>query len=596
MISAPQPWCRTGHPTPWRPGFRSPFLWTVLAPFLCLPRASAVPSFVELPRFGADGATITVAWADYDLDGDPDLAVGNTNNQQNYLYRNDGNSAFTEFNAFGLKSTFALVWGDVDNDGDPDMAVGNCLGFMQLNRLVINNGDGTFAGQNQFGGTLTTSMAWADYDRDGDLDLAVGKGILGTAAQNFLYRNDGATWTEIPAFGLGQTQSVVWADFDSDGDPDLAVANGGFGFTGQSYLYINNGDGTFTERPEFGIADATSLAVGDYDNDGDLDVAVGVWNAGQCKLYVNQGDGTFVGQNQFGARDTNTCNWGDFDNDGDLDLAVGNGDFGSADQNYLYVNEGAGAFTESAQFGLGSTDAVAWADVDNDGDLDLAAGNEHTPTQNYLYVNQEDDDDALFLHLVGHRHDLGAGYSNRSAVGAKVAVYEAGFLGNPAHLLGYREIEAHGGFAAQNLIDAHFGLPGRSSVDVRIRWPGSEGTSVTQDLPGVSVPGRFTIHEGTTPTAVAQFGAAANSWLVAPNPAFEEVTISAARNKDARARLEIVDARGRIVRRLDSAEASGRSSAVWDRRDESGHPVAAGVYFAGWASDGGHPARIVVVR
>ena len=585
MIRAPQP------------GLRSPWIWILFAPFLCLPDAGAVPSFVELPRFGADGATITVAWGDYDLDGDPDLAVGNTNNQQNYLYRNDGGSAFTEFNAFGLKSTFALVWGDVDNDGDPDMAVGNCLGFQAINRLVINNGDGTFTGQNQFGGTLTTSMAWADYDRDGDLDLAVGKGILGTAAQNFLYRNDGATWTEIPAFGQGQTQSVVWGDFDSDGDPDLAVANGGFGFTGQSYLYINNGNGTFTERPEFGIGDATSLAVGDYDNDGDLDVAVGVWNAGQCKLYVNQGDGTFVGQNQFGARDTNTCNWGDFDNDGDLDLAVGNGDFGSADQNDLYVNEGAGVFTESAQFGLGSTDAVAWADVDNDGDLDLAAGNEHTPTQNYLYVNQEDDDDGLFLHLVGHRHDLGAGYSNRSAVGAKVAVYESGFLGNPAHLLGYREIEAHGGFAAQNLIDAHFGLPGRSNVDVRIRWPGSEGTSVTQDLPGVPVPGRFTIHEGTTQTAVPLASGTASSWLVAPNPAFEAVTISAFRGQDTRAKLEIVDARGRIVRRLDPAEASGRGSAVWDRRDESGHPVAAGVYFAGWANGGGgHPARIVVLR
>lgn len=570
-----------------------------LAGFSLAPASGAAPNFIEVPQFGADGATITVAWSDFDRDGDPDLAVGNTNNQQNYLYRNDGAGMFFEAPAFGLKSTFALVWGDVDNDGDPDMAVGNCLGFQPLNRLVINNGDGTFTGQNQFGGTLTTSMAWADSDRDGDLDLAVGRGILGTAAQNFLYRNDGGSFAEIPAFGVGQTQSVVWGDFDADGDPDLAAANGGFGFTGASYLYINNGDGSFTERPEFGFDDTTCLTPGDFDNDGDLDVAVGVWNNGQCQLYVNQGDGTFIGEDQFGARETNTCMAGDFDNDGDLDLGVGNGDFGSDEQNYFYDNDGAGSFTEFERFGLGSTDALACADFDGDGDLDVAAGNEHSPTQNYLYVNQEDDADALFIRLVGRHHDLGAGYSNRDGIGAKVAAYEAGFVGDPAHLLGFREIEAHGGFSAQSAIEAHFGLPGRSTVDIRIVWPGSAASSITQDLIGVAVPAKIVANEGDALTGAPLRPMESAAWRVSPNPSRGPVRIELARPfGEAAQAFDVVDARGRHVGRVDSAHGeSGRLEATWDLRDAQGVRVAPGVYFIRCNTDASAlRARVVVLR
>jgi hypothetical protein len=485
----------------------------------------------------------------------------------------------------------------VDNDGDSDVAVGNCLGFQPQNRLTLNNGDGTFVGQNQFGAHGTVSMAWSDYDRDGDLDLAVGNGILGTSTQNDLYRNDGGTFAEIAAFGTGQTGSVIWGDFDGDGDPDLAVGNGGFGFIGQNYLYRNDGNDVFSERAEFGLGDTACLAAGDYDKDGDLDVAVGNWNATQCRLYVNQGDGTFVGHDEFGSRDTNTCTWGDFDNDGDLDLAVGNGDFGSADQNYLYDNDGAGAFAELARFGLGSTDAIAWADFDDDGDIDVAAGNEHSPAQNYLYVNQENDSDALFLRLVGHRHDQGAGYSNRDGIGAKVAAYASGHVGDPAHLLGFREIAAHGGFSAQNERVAHFGLPGRSSVDVRIEWPGSNGSAITQDLFGVVVPGRLTVDESEDGTGAPVVTGAPNAWSVSPNPTRAAVSIELGlEGTEVPRAFIVVDARGRRVRRIEPQAAAGLARATWDLQDETGTRVAPGVYFVRLPVDSAPSARFVVLR
>jgi len=556
--------------------------------------AAAVPSFVEHARFGT-GATICVAFADSDGDGDPDLAVGNYFSQQNELHVNQGGLVFTPQDAFGLRSTFALVWGDVDNDGDPDAAVGN--GQNGLNRLILNNGGNTFGGSAQFGANSTVAMAWADYDLDGDLDLAVGNGILGVAQQNYLYVNDGAGgWTEEAQFGVGQTCTLVWGDADGDGDADLAVGNGGFGFVEQNVLYLNNGDGTFTARAEFGLGDTSSMAWGDADGDGDLDLAVANWNAGQSALYVNDGAGNFTVQPQFGVGDPNTVAWGDFDNDGDLDLAQGNGDFGSAAPNSLWVNDGTAAFVAFGGLGLGSTDGVAWADVDLDGDLDLAAGNEHTPTTNYLYENLENDADALFLRLVGHRHDLGAGYSNRDAIGAKVTAYEAGFLGDPAHRLGFREICAHGGFSSQNAIEAHFGLPGRTTVDVRIVWPGSDGSRITQDLAGVPASGRFTVEEGITQTAAPGAVVAPGAhWSVVPNPSRGDVSLTlagAVRGDD----VDVIDAAGRVVRRLHGAAGDGLPlRARWDGRDAQGRPVGAGVYFV---RQHGTPeaGRVVILR
>ncbi|HMB69694.1 MAG TPA: FG-GAP-like repeat-containing protein [bacterium] len=578
---------RSLHPAAW-----------LLAALLTAPAARTdAQSFTQQAQFGA-GGTICVAWGDADGDQAPELAVGNTSGQ-NWLFTNDGGGGFTQLNEFDAAATFAMVWADYNDDGLLDIAVGN---RGSANRLYENNGDGTFTGRNRLGNftTISIAMAWADYDLDGDLDVAVGNGILGTAQQNHLYVNGGGNaFAQTLEFGMEQTQAVAWGDYDNDGDPDLAVGNGGFGFTGQNYLYVNNGDGTFTEVPEFGNnEDTTALAWGDADNDGDLDLAVANWNDGQNYLYRNDG-GSFAALPRFGLRDPNTLNWGDYDNDGDLDLAVGNGDFGSADTNFLYINEGGLTFTESAQFGLGSTDGVAWGDVDLDGDLDLAVGNEHSPNTNYLYVNNENDADWLSLTLVGHEYDLGAGYSVRNGIGARITVYEAGFLGDPAHRLGYREVEAHGGFSCQNDLPAHFGLPGQSSVDVRIEWPGSGGSHITQDLTGVAVPGRGTIHEGADDVVgvhqVPAGAATGAAWRIAPNPTAGKVLVEYLRPLRDGSAAEIVDVTGRHVATIALGATQNGGSTVWDGRNANGRRAAPGVYFVNVAGSV-RPGRITVVR
>jgi enediyne biosynthesis protein E4 len=221
-------------------------------------------------------------------------------------------------------------------------------------------------------------------------------------------------------FGSG----VAWIDYDNDGFPDLFFVNGAPG-SGNA-LYHNNTNGTFTDvTARAGVAGTgstgykTGAAVGDYDNDGDLDLYVTAFGANT--LYRNNGDGTFAdvtataGVAGPGDEWSTSTGFFDFDRDGDLDLYVVTYlDYKKSDNPYcglstpgrrmychptifdgkadrLYQNNGNGTFTDiSQQAGIanpaGKGLGVTFCDFDRDGDTDVYVAND--TVRNFLFRNE----------------------------------------------------------------------------------------------------------------------------------------------------------------------------------------------------------------
>jgi len=368
----------------------------------------APPTFTEIPGPGLEGVqTCSVAWGDCDNDGDLDLAVAGATSggRLTTIYENDGAGSFSEFAGLGLAgvSNCSLAWGDVDSDGDLDLAVAGYTGADVLTTVYENDGAGGFT---EFAGPGLTgvfhcSVAWGDCDNDGDLDLAIaGYKFIGRITT--VYENDGAgVFTELEGLGLPSVSdcSLAWGDADNDGDLDLAVAGEeGGGYLAKVYENIGGAvpfDGTQLATGLVGVSHC-SLAWGDADNDGDLDLALAGEDEGGVEIirvYENAGgavpfDGTELASGLTGVADC-SLSWGDCEGDGDLDLAVA-GYTGSAYVAKIYENDGSGALSEFQGLGLAGVGfgSLAWGDCDNDGDLDLAvAGWTGGPYVTKVYEN-----------------------------------------------------------------------------------------------------------------------------------------------------------------------------------------------------------------
>jgi hypothetical protein len=451
------------------------------------------------PDLLAAGGTLVNAFADIDLDDDPDLFVG-FNGEPNRLYRNDKGvlvDVAAELGVADARPTRAAAWGDFDGDGDADLLVGFAPGDASVLKLYRNDRTGfadvtRAAGLMRDGGAVRQPV-WVDFDADGDLDLFVAF----RDGPNAMFRNTGGRFEDVAAVvGLDDTRrsvGAVWFDADDDGDLDLYVGNMDGDANG---LFMNPRLGPggavtstrFEDRgPAMGLEwggrapgepsnGTVRPCAADVDGDGRLDLFMA--NYGPNGLFLNAGRGRWTNASApwgiaiDGRYDS--CAFADADHDGRLDLYV-NGTFTGGRQypDFLFRNAGQRfeAVTPETMKSLNADHGAAWADIDGDGDLDLALTGARPDGTHVVLRNLLDPERAarslqVRIDAPGHR----------GLPGAVVRVSEPG-TNRP---LQTRLMDAGSGYNTQHDLPVHFGLPdGGGVVEVTAWFPAARGATST---------------------------------------------------------------------------------------------------------------------
>ncbi len=407
---------------------------------------------------------------DYDGDGDIDLYAGSydpvSSSYKHFLFNNEMGK-FTDvskeagLNHSGNESSAAFA--DYDNDGFPDLFVMKEGGDL----LYRNTGKGTFedvtdkakAGSRTGG----KKALFFDMDHDGDLDLFE---ILSNS--NIFLRNNGDGTFEDQSAKLGPqngriiTTDAAFGDFDDDEDIDFITVSKNSGIS----LYSNQRQGVFkdiaAESGLNGYEGAGTVAVGDYNNDGYLDLFIGSASGGNSTLLRNLRNGTFEKEKNNAEMlrlekvNVYDASFLDFNNDGFLDLmTAGESQEKEGRGINLFYNDGKGSFKNVSELlppEIKSGKQITIFDYNDDGDLDaLIAG--LNGGISLLRNDGGNNNHFITMKLVGLR--AGSAKNNHFGIGAKVEMragdlYETMVVTDPI---------------------IHFGIGSNSRADIiRIRW------------------------------------------------------------------------------------------------------------------------------
>lgn len=398
-----------------------------------------------------EGRTLSgPAFADWDGDGDVDLFVGAVEDARPRLFRNDGAGRFEEITGVDVgRDTFSAAFGDVNRDGALDLFLthwGSVIGPGSSEHLFLGDGAGRFE------------------------DASIASGVT-------------AAFPVPTPFFAGNTLDFSFTpnltDIDGDGWLDVLLTSD----FGTSQVLKNQRDGTFIDVTPPTISDENGMgaAIGDYDNDGDLDwfvtsifdpdgVPEGNWGVTGNRLYRNDGSGHFEDVTEAAGVRVGFWGWGacfaDFDNDGHLDLFHVNGinmavaPF-DADPSRLFLSNGDGTFREAASASgiddVGNGRGLVCFDADRDGDIDLFVANTRGEPR-FLRNDSGNTQNWLSVRVEGPP-------GNTQAIGAWVQVKAGG-------VFQLRELRAGSHFVSNDPAEAHFGLGASDRVShLIVRWP-----------------------------------------------------------------------------------------------------------------------------
>ncbi len=325
----------------------------------------------------------SVTTGDFNLDGKADLATANSGSNNVTIQLGDGSGVFTQPAgspiAVGNNPRFVVV-ADFNLDGKPDLATANVSSNNVT--ILLGNGSGGFtqsvSSPIAIGGFLL-SVTVGDFNLDGKPDLATANVLLNSVT---ILLGDGSGGFTQPAgspIAVGNSpNSIAVADFNQDSKPDMAVANYN---SNNVTILLGSGNGSFTQpasSPVGVVLNPISLSVGDFNQDGKLDLATANDGSANVTILSGNGSGGFtqpVGSPvDVGSRPQSIA-VADFNLDGKPDLVTANLNSNNAT---ILLNNGSGGFNEPAgsPVAVGTRpQSVAVADFNLDGKPDFATAN-----------------------------------------------------------------------------------------------------------------------------------------------------------------------------------------------------------------------------
>jgi hypothetical protein len=465
-----------------------------------------------------------------DMNGDfkDDIVSAVNNTQMVIAFQQTDGSFVTQ--AFPLTNTvvqpaWSIAAGDYDNNGYNDLIYGSGSGIAFLKA----NEDGTaYTTDRKPQSYLVQRTNFVDIDNDGKLDAFA----CDDNAPNRRYMNDGTNMNHIQGgigdFASGGNYASLWSDFNNDGKIDMHLSKcgqGGSGVGGNiNQLFQNNGDGSYTNIADnANMADPEqtwSSAVGDFNNDGWMDVIVGVnsLSNGNTNVKKNNGDGTFTSVTTGSGYDLITSTGRefvafDFDNDGFLDVLNAG--------NTIMFGDGDFHFTPNPNtYPLSTVDRPV-GDLNDDGFLDIQNGG------NVLF-NNGNQNHWIKLHLQGVE-------SNRNGIGARVELF--GAWGKQI-----RDVQSGTGFQNMSTINTQFGIGAETNIDkIVIKWPsGTEDTILNP-----SSDQNLLVLEGSTLLAVNQIKN--DTFTVFPNPVNDFINVKLYNPATVITNANIYDMNGKLI-------------------------------------------------